>query len=135
MTCPAATSNEARVRIRTGPLVAPVLSRVVGMLAARAQCPIDRLDDAMLLTDAVAAHAPASARDDHVAISVRADDQRLELRVGELVEGGARKLVADGALPGVGNVFEQVADEIVTEAEEGGETLVLRLTFRADAPS
>ena len=49
------TANEAVVRIRSGPLVGAVLGRVVGMLAARAQCPIDRLDDAILLTDAVAA--------------------------------------------------------------------------------
>jgi len=41
-----ATANEAVVRVRSGPLVAAVLGRVVGMLAARAQCPIDRLDDA-----------------------------------------------------------------------------------------
>ncbi|MEP6954506.1 MAG: hypothetical protein ABI950_10650 [Solirubrobacteraceae bacterium] len=126
-----ATFNEAKVRVRTGPLVAPVLSRVVGMLAARAQCPIDRLDDAMLLTDAVAAHAPANARNAHVAISVRADDRELELRVGELAPDGAKGLVADAELPGVGNVFQQVADEIATERGEDSDDLVLRLTFRA----
>jgi hypothetical protein len=127
----AATFNEATVRVRTGPLVAPVLSRVVGMLAARAQCPIDRLDDAMLLTDAVAAHAPANARNGHVAISVRADEGQLELRVGELTPGGADGLVADANLPGVGNVFEQVADEIATERGQDSDDLILRLTFRA----
>ncbi|MGZ4277106.1 MAG: hypothetical protein ACXVFN_22040 [Solirubrobacteraceae bacterium] len=124
-------ANEAVVRVRTGPLVGPVLSRVVGMLAARAQCPIDRLDDAMLLTDAVAAHAPANVRNAHVQIAVRADDQRLELRVANLDPGGARALVDDAVLPGVGNVFEQLADEIVTEPAGDGETLILRLTFRA----
>lgn len=123
--------NEATLRVRTGPLVAPVLSRVVGMLAARAQCPIDRLDDAMLLTDAVAAHAPANARNAHVAISVRADDRQLELRIAELTAGGAKALVADANLPGVGNVFEQVADEIATEPSDDSEDLVLRLTFRS----
>ena len=125
------TSNQATVRVRTGPLVAPVLSRVVGMLAARAQCPIDRLDDAMLLTDAVAAHAPANARNGHVAVSVKADDRQLELRVAELSSGGAERLVADANLPGVGNVFEQVADEIGTERGDDADDLVLRLTFRA----
>ena len=82
----AATGNEAVVRIRSGPLVGAVLGRVVGMLAARAQCPIDRLDDAILLTDAVAAHAPVHAREAHVCVVVAADDERLELRVsGELI--------------------------------------------------
>ena len=126
-----ATFNEAKVRVRTGPLVAPVLSRVVGMLAARAQCPIDRLDDAMLLTDAVAAHAPANARNAHVAIAVRADDRQLELRVAELAADVAKGLVADANLPGVGNVFEQVADEIATERGEDADDLVLRLKFRS----
>ena len=51
------TPNEARLVVRNGPLVGAVLSRVVGMLAARALCPIDRLDDALLVTDAIAAHA------------------------------------------------------------------------------
>ena len=125
------TANEAVVRVRTGPLVAPVLSRVVGMLAARAQCPIDRLDDAMLLTDAVAAHAPAASKNGHVQIAVRADEHQLELRVGGLHPDGARKLVADAALPGVGNVFEQVADEIATEPGGDADDLVLRLTFRS----
>ena len=34
------------VSIVAGPLVGPVLRRVVGMLAARADLPLDRLDDA-----------------------------------------------------------------------------------------
>ena len=43
--------NEATLTVRRPELLGPVLGRVVGMLAARAQCPIDRLDDALLLTD------------------------------------------------------------------------------------
>ena len=95
MTDPSPT-NEAVVHVRSGPLVGAVLGRVVGMLAARAQCPIDRLDDAILLTDAVAAHAPVHARNNHVHVVVAADDERLELRVGQLRPDGARRLLADG---------------------------------------
>jgi serine/threonine-protein kinase RsbW len=128
----AATGNEAVVRIRSGPLVSAVLGRVVGMLAARAQCPIDRLDDAILLTDAVAAHAPVHARNSHVVVVVAADDERLELRVGELRADGARLLLADGDLPGVGNVFDRVADDVQagTGADGAAGELVLRLNFR-----
>lgn len=127
-----ATSNEAVVRIRSGPLVGAVLGRVVGMLAARAQCPIDRLDDAILLTDAVAAHAPVHARNSHVHVVVAADDERLELRVSELRADGARRLLADGDLPGVGNVFDRVADDVQAGVGADGDTgeLVLRLNFR-----
>jgi len=124
--------NQATVRVRNGPLVAAVLGRVVGMLAARAQCPIDRLDDAILLTDAVAAHAPVHARNGHVCVVVSANNEHLELRVGELRPDGARALLADGELPGVGNVFNRIADEVRQGATAEGEAaeLVLRLSFR-----
>jgi serine/threonine-protein kinase RsbW len=128
-----ATANEAVVRIRSGPLVGAVLGRVVGMLAARAQCPIDRLDDAILLTDAVAAHAPVHASNTHVVVVVAADDERLELRVSELRPDGAQQLLADGDLPGVGNVFDRVADDVQTGMSANGDSaeLILRLNFRA----
>jgi hypothetical protein len=126
------TVNEASVSIRKGPLVGPVLGRVVGMLAARAQCPIDRLDDAMLLTDAVAAHAPAHTTEAHVQVVVAADEAGLELRVGALSRDGADGLLADAELPGVGNVFERVADEVDARApRDGASELVLRLRFVA----
>jgi serine/threonine-protein kinase RsbW len=123
--------NEASVAVRKGPLVGPVLGRVVGMLAARAQCPIDRLDDAMLLTDAVAAHAPAHTADGHVRVVVAADGTGLVLRVGALSRDGASGLLADAELPGVGNVFERVADEVHASASgtDGDGELVLRLRF------
>ncbi|MEA2254015.1 MAG: hypothetical protein QOG35_60 [Solirubrobacteraceae bacterium] len=126
-------ANEAFVRVRNGPLVSAVLGRVVGMLAARAQCPIDRLDDAILLTDAVAAHAPVHARNGHVHVVVAADEDRLELRVRQLQPDGARRLLADGDLPGVGNVFDRIADEVHASSTPDGETgeLVLRLNFRS----
>jgi hypothetical protein len=129
MSAPPAT-NEASVSVRKGPLVGPVLGRVVGMLAARAQCPIDRLDDAMLLTDAVAAHAPAHTTEPHVKVVVAADEGGLELRIGSLSRDGASGLLADAELPGVGNVFKRVADEVDARAagDDAGE-LVLRLRF------
>ena len=125
-------ANEAVVRVRSGPLVGAVLGRVVGMLAARAQCPIDRLDDAILLTDAVAAHAPVHTQNLHVHVVVAADDEHLELRVSELRPDGGRRLLADGDLPGVGNVFDRVADDVHAGTSPNGETgeLILRLNFR-----
>jgi hypothetical protein len=127
-----APTNEAVVRVRSGPLVSAVLGRVVGMLAARAQCPIDRLDDAILLTDAVAAHAPVHTQDHHVHVVVAADDDHLELRVGDLRPDGGLRLLADGDLPGVGNVFDRVADDVHAGTTPNGESgeLVLRLNFR-----
>jgi len=122
--------NEARVIVAKGPLVGAVLGRVVGMLAARAQCPIDRLDDALLITDAVAAHAPRFSADDRLHVLVRTDASSLEVVVGPLAPGGTEGLVADATLPGVGNVLERVADEVdTTPADGGGEQVRIRLTF------
>lgn len=123
--------NEATVRVRTGPLVGAVLGRVVGMLAARAQCPIDRLDDALLITDAVAAHAPRYTIDGCVGVVVRASGEGLELCVGPLRDDGAQGLLADAALPGVGNVLERIADTVEPgESPDGnGEQLLIRLRF------
>ncbi|TMM01257.1 MAG: ATP-binding protein [Actinobacteria bacterium] len=123
-------ANEAIVRVVNGPLVAPVLSRVVGMLAARAQCPVDRLDDALLVADAIAAHTQTHTTDGHVTVRLFADGDAIELHVGELGEGGARGLLADASLPGVGNVLERIADEVSIETGgDGREVLSLKLSF------
>ena len=120
-------ANEARLVVRNGPLVAAVLSRVVGMLAARAQCPIDRLDDALLITDAVAANAGDFVADGIVTVTVTADEDGLSLVVGPLRDGGADDLLRAAELPGVGNVLERVADEVEVA---GADHLRVRLAFQ-----
>jgi serine/threonine-protein kinase RsbW len=120
------TTNEATLTVRRPELLGPVLGRVVGMLAARAQCPIDRLDDALLLTDAVAAHAPAHTATGRVTVHVHAEPDGLSLRIGPLSDDGGDALVQAASLPGVGNVFERVATDVRTEGSE----LLLRLAFR-----
>jgi hypothetical protein len=122
----ATTPNEATLTVGRAELLGPVLGRVVGMLAARAQCPIDRLDDALLLTDAVAAHAPGHTSNGSVTVHVTAEPAGLSLRVGPLAAGGAEALVESAALPGIGNVFQRVASDVRAEGEE----LHLHLTFR-----
>lgn len=108
-------TNEARLRVVDGPLVAPVLTRVVGMLAARAQCPVDKLDDALLVADAVAASAPAHSTDGALTVALRAGADRLELTVEGLKPDGGEAILADATLPGVGNVLERIADEVRPE--------------------
>ena len=124
-----AATNEATVRIVNGPLVAPVLSRVVGMLAARAQCPVDRLDDALLVADAIAAHTQAHSADGHVTVRLAAGPEGIEMAIGELGKGGADGLLADASLPGVGNILERIADQVEIEKAAGRETIIVRLGF------
>jgi serine/threonine-protein kinase RsbW len=126
------------VTVANGPLAGPVLGRVVGMLAARADCPIDRLDDALLVADAVAAKAGSFSADGRVKVRVFAEIGSVELVVGPLRPNGAGDLVESAALPGVGNVLERVADELESDELDGagdGEYLRIRLGFDAQRPS
>jgi len=118
-----------RISIAAGPLVGPVLRRVVGMLAARADLPLDRLDDAVLVADAIAARAPAYVASETVDVAFATQPRAIGLRIGPLRAGGGRALVVDAAVPGVGNVIEQLADELAVETEDGVEFLVLRLAY------
>jgi hypothetical protein len=134
---PSPVFNRASVVVTTGPLGAPVLGRVVGMLAARADCPIDRLDDALLVADAVAAKAGSFSDDGRIHVEVLARLGSVELYVGPLQSGGAADLIASAALPGVGNVLERVADELEPQECDDGqaELLLIRLEFDAHRPS
>jgi serine/threonine-protein kinase RsbW len=128
-------ANEARIGLANGPLVAPILGRVVGMLTARADCPIDRLDDALLVADAISAKAGSFSEDGRVNVRVIARLGSVELQVGPLRAGGAEELVASAALPGVGNVLERVADVLEHRRNGTGDFLVIRLAFDAQGPT
>jgi serine/threonine-protein kinase RsbW len=121
------------VSIVAGPLVGPVLRRVVGMLAARADLPLDRLDDAVLVADLIAARAPAHVAGGRVDVTLEPGSRSLSLRVGPLRAGGGEALIVDAAVPGVGNVIEQLADELSVSPEEGAEYLHVRLAYAATA--
>jgi serine/threonine-protein kinase RsbW len=121
------------VSIVAGPLVGPVLRRVVGMLAARADLPLDRLDDAVLVADLIAARAPAHVAEGRVNVALEPGPRSLSLRIGPLRAGGGEALIVDAAVPGVGNVIEQLADELSVSPEDEGEFLLVRLAYAATA--
>ena len=124
--------NQATMIVRNGPLLGPVLSRVIGMLAARAQCPIDRLDDALLVADTVAAHGPDYTVNGAIRVQLTAREGVIELVVAALRPRGASEMLAAAELPGVGNVLERVADAVEVRSEGDHESLYIRLGFGAD---
>ncbi len=128
-----AQANFARVRLADGPLAGPVLWRVVSMMLARADWPLDRLDDMLLVCDALSAHAFAYSSDATVTFSIQAGEHDAELRVLDLIGDGASGLVKDAVLPVVGNVFERIAERVSTEpsAHCEGSQLVLALRARS----
>lgn len=133
---PAAPSGSrlerTRLTVTAGPLVAPVLTRVILAHASRAQFPVDRLNDAQLLAEALASRAPALTKDGRVPMSVQSEAGILEIRVGPLQTGGSRSLLNAAAIPGTGRVVERLADEVhVRTGVSGAETLVLVLRLPA----
>jgi serine/threonine-protein kinase RsbW len=111
----------------SGRLVAPVLGSVIAVLAARAGFSVERLSEAQIVTDAIAAHAVDAFPCRHVHAAIDTADRRLELRVGPLVDGGGDRLVASSAVGGLTPVLERLTDEMAIERRDGGEDLRLAI--------
>jgi serine/threonine-protein kinase RsbW len=116
--------------MRVGPpeLVGPILGRALGALAARHEITVDRLSDAMLLSDAIAAGAPRGFADGHVSLSIADRKDGVELRVGPMIDGGAEQLRASLGLPELGGSLESLADEVRVEEDGEGEFLVVGIS-------
>jgi len=129
-------SNSARLCVTAGPLAGPTICRVVSMLAGRARCPLDRLDDALLVCDAIIEHAPAHATDGRISLEVAVDESSVELRLGPLPASVGDAILSEAAIPGIGNVLTQVASRVSVQPTEGErELLVLVIDFESSQPS
>jgi len=120
-------SEATEIKMPTGELVAPVLSRVISVLAARADLPVDRLSDAVLLGDAVSAGTGTGFPDGTASVAVEGEDGEVVVRVGPLLDGGAEKLRERMQLPELNGSIESLADEVGVESDGDGEHLVLRI--------
>jgi serine/threonine-protein kinase RsbW len=123
--------EETEVRVGPPELVGPVISRVLAALVARQEIGVDRLSDAMLLTDAISARAPEGFTDGHVALSIADRSDGVVMRVGPMIEGAAERVREGLELPKVGSL-ESLADELGIEHDEAGEYLVVAISSFAD---
>lgn len=123
--------DHTRVIVAAGPLVGPVFARTIAIHASRADLPLDRVHDALLLADALAARAPIHVPDGSVGLTVQSTPGRLEIRVGPLRSGSAERLLAGAALPEAGRVVERLADKVRVR---GGAADVESLVLHVDAP-
>lgn len=119
--------EDTEVRVGPPELVGPVMSRVLGALIARQEIGVDRLADAMLLTDAISARAPEGFTDGHVALSVSDRADGVVLRVGPMIDGAAERVREGLELPEVGSL-ESLADELGIERDAEGEYLVVAIS-------
>lgn len=104
--------------IAPGELGRPVLSRVIGALATRADFSIDRLSDTVLIGDAVLAHASTDFADEMIGLEILDGDGRLDIRIGPLVEGGSQRILEGLDLPG-GTSLRKLASEVEVQGEPG----------------
>jgi anti-sigma regulatory factor (Ser/Thr protein kinase) len=119
------------LRVGAPELLAPVLSRALAALAARHEVTIDRISDAMLLSDAISAGAPRGFADGHVTVSVLDSPEGVRLRVGPMESGGAVRLRDSLELPALERSLADLADELRIEEEPEGEFLVLGIAALA----
>jgi serine/threonine-protein kinase RsbW len=92
--------EELAMAITAGTAVKPVLARVIGALAARAEFSVERLADTVLLGDAVSAHQGDDFASGRVELSIKDGDGTLDVRVGPLVEGGGERILGQMEVPG-----------------------------------
>jgi len=126
--------GDVAVAISPAPLGTAILGRLVGALAARAGFSIDRLSDAQLVTDSLAAHVGAALDGPYVNAAIAVLEGRaVALELDGLRDGGAAALLAGSAIASLGPVIERLADEIEVRAGARGETLrlVLRDPWRS----
>lgn len=119
--------DETRVRIPAGEMMAPILSRVIGMYAARADFSVDRLSDAILLSDAISYGDPDEYPDSVAEIAIVEADGAFTVRVGPLRGGGGDRLRERMRIPELGASLEGLADEIGVESNDSGDFLVMRI--------
>jgi hypothetical protein len=95
---------ELSMDITPGTMVRPVLARVIGALAARAEFSVDRLADTVLLGDAVATGQATDFTDGRVGITIKDGDGSLDVKLGPLIEGAGERLMSQMELPGHGSL-------------------------------
>lgn len=107
------------VNVTPVPLLASILGRIAGAVAAEAFFSIDRYSDLYLITDDLAAHARSFAAGHAISAGLEVELHRLSLRVGPFRSGTAARLQVNEA----GNrafMLELLVDHVEVEAIEDG---------------
>jgi anti-sigma regulatory factor (Ser/Thr protein kinase) len=123
---PVAEEERTEVIIDRSGVLAPVLARVVSALVARCELSIDRVSDAVLVSDAIAVTAPEHFAGGRVRLGLEEHPAGIDLRLGPLEPGAAAGIRKDLEVPDVGGSLELLADELTVEKSDDGEYLIIR---------
>jgi serine/threonine-protein kinase RsbW len=130
----AVPADATELSVGRSELLGPILARIVGALAARRDLPVDRVSDAVLLTDAIAAAAPGHFADGTVRLALADAEDGIELRLGPMADGGAAQVRDALGVPDIGGSLEALADDLSVEGAEDGDYLAIRFSAPAPAP-
>lgn len=119
--------GELVIGVTAGPLAAPVLGRVIAMLAARADFSLEGISEAQLVTDSLAANVPRVLVGDKIQLGIDSPADQLLVRVGPLQEGGANRIMDASALAELPPVLERLTKDHAVEGSPDGEILSLTL--------
>jgi serine/threonine-protein kinase RsbW len=114
---PGEIPDQLAMTITPGVMVKPVLARVIGALAARAEFSVDRLADTVLLGDAVSSSEGDHFSNGRVQISIKDEAGTLGIRVGPLVEGAGERLMSEMDVPGGGTLRNLTSSMEITREE------------------
>lgn len=118
--------EELRMTVAPGPPAREVLARVLGALAARAEFPVDRLSDTVLLGDAVSEHRVDDFLEGRLAVAISDGDGTLDISVGPLKEGGGERILAAMEIP-EGGSLRALARSAEVRRRDDSEYLVLEV--------
>jgi serine/threonine-protein kinase RsbW len=119
--------GELVIAVSAGPLAAPVLGRVIAMLAARADFSLEGISEAQLVTDSLAANVPRVIVGKNIQLGIDSPPEQLLVRVGPLEEGGSSRIMDASALGDLPPVLERLTKEHHVEGSPDGEILNLTL--------
>ena len=120
--------KEAEVHIDAGASARPVIARVLAMAATRAGFSLDRMNDGVLVGDAIAAGKAEDFANGCVGVEIEECGDRLCLRVGPFEEGGAERMVKQMELPGLGASISKLADRVDVVANGEGDFLSIEIS-------
>jgi len=101
----------ATIAITPDRLARTVLPRLICALAARADFCTDRLSDAQLLADTIAAQASQSILGSHLHVGIAVEPRQVELRVGPLPAVRTHGTAVDAVLGELAPVIGRLADD------------------------
>jgi serine/threonine-protein kinase RsbW len=101
-----APRRDMSLAVAPGPLVGPVMRRVVGILAARADMPVDRLDEVILMAEALAQAAARHVATDRLGVTMQDGGGSLRFEFGPLEPGTSGEALSSAGANGGSNRAE-----------------------------